>query len=267
MKQRIIYLALLLLTCNAAFAQTDDAKILQCAAEFLSQKAQSSGEMRVVERRSNLQLVKSEDNQFVVVGSNKNGKDEVIAYSLCNTASEIPDAMIWWLETANAALERGVTINSVVPGALKPEVAPLIQTKWNQNAPFNNACPIYIESDGTQAPSLTGCVATAMAQVMYYHRCPAQYGNGSKTLTVHHGDGSTSSVTVNFAATSFDWDNMLTVYSNGYNSEQADAVAQLMLACGVAANTTYTSTSSSALSSNTVYGLKRYLGFESGDYF
>ena len=267
MKQRIIYLALLLLTCSAAFAQSDDAKALQCAAEFFSQKAHNNGEMRVVKKLSHLHVVKSGDNQFVVVGSDKSGRNKVIAYSLCNTAGEMPDAMIWWLENVNAALEHGATIKSVVPGALKPEVAPLIQTKWNQSAPFNNACPIYIASDGTQAPSLTGCVATAMAQVMYYHRCPAQYGNGTKTLTVHHGDGSTSTVTVNFATTSFDWDNMLTDYSNGYNAEQADAVAQLMLACGVAANTTYTSTSSSALSSNTVYGLKRYLGFENGDYY
>lgn len=267
MRQRIIYFALLLLTCSAAFAQSDDAKILQCAAEFLSQKAQTSGKMRVVKKLSHLHVVKSGDNKVVVLGCDIRGKNEVISYSLCNTAGEMPDAMIWWLETANAALERGVTINSVVPGALKPEVAPLIPTKWDQSAPFNNACPIYIASDGTQAPSLTGCVATAMAQVMYYHRCPAQYGSGSKNLTVHHGDGSTSTVTVNFAATSFDWDNMLADYSNGYNAEQADAVAQLMLACGVAANTTYTSTSSSALSSNTVYGLKRYLGFESGDYY
>lgn len=267
MKQRIIHLALLLLACSAVFAQSDDAKTLRCAAEFLAQKAQTNGDLRVVERRSNLQVVKSGDNQLVVVGSEKSGKDEVIAYSFDNTSGEMPDALIWWLETANAALERGATINSVLPGALKPEVAPLIQTKWNQSAPFNNACPIYTASDGTQAPSLTGCVATAMAQVMYFHRCPAQYGNGTKTLTVHHGDGSTSTVTVNFAATSFDWDNMLADYSNGYNAVQADAVAQLMLACGVAANITYTSTSSSALSSNTVYGLKRYLRFESGDYF
>ena len=256
-----------MLACSVAFAQ-NDTKLLQCADRFLSQRTKRNSDLRVVDSLSHVHVVMSNDNRLVVIGSDNNGKDAVIAYSFGDDAcGEMPDGMKWWLEQANAALMQGTSINSVVPGALKSEVAPLIQTKWDQSAPFNNACPIYIASDGTQAPSLTGCVATAMAQVMYYHRCPIQYGSGSKTLTVHHGDGSTSTVTVNFAATSFDWDNMLPDYSNGYSDEQANAVAQLMLACGVAANTTYTSTSSTALSSNAVFGLKHYLGFVSGDYY
>ncbi len=267
MRYIIALFTISLVTFNNTFAQTNDAKVLQCVTEFLSHKTQTCGEMKIIKRLSHLQVVKSNYNQFVVVGNDKSGKDNVIAYSIDTPSDEMPDAMKWWLETANAALEHDATVNSIVPGALKLEVDPLVQTKWDQSTPFNNACPIYIASDGTQASSLTGCVATAMAQVMYYHRCPAQYGSGSKTLTVHHGDGSTSTVTVNFATTSFDWDNMLTDYGSGYSEEQANAVAQLMLACGVAANTTYTSTSSSALSSNTIYGLKHYLGFESGDYF
>lgn len=50
-------------------------------------------------------------------------------------------------------------------------IAPLLTTKWNQFAPYNNLCPEY---DG--GISLTGCVATAMAQIMNYHQWPEEYG-------------------------------------------------------------------------------------------
>lgn len=47
----------------------------------------------------------------------------------------------------------------------RKDIAPMVQTQWDQGAPYNNQCPTY-----NGATTYTGCVATAMAQAMYYHR-------------------------------------------------------------------------------------------------
>ena len=52
-------------------------------------------------------------------------------------------------------------------------VGPLIQTQWDQDAPYYNLCPGY----GTNK-AYTGCVATAMAQVMNYWQWPVS-GTGN----------------------------------------------------------------------------------------
>jgi hypothetical protein len=51
-------------------------------------------------------------------------------------------------------------------------IGPLLQTIWGQGQPYNYLCPVGAYDAG-HAP--TGCVATAMAQVMYYWKAPARY--------------------------------------------------------------------------------------------
>ena len=114
-------------------------------------------------------------------------------------------------------------------------VAPLIKTGWSQAEPFWNHCPfIYGQR------CLTGCVATAMAQVMNYYRWPKE-GTGSHSIYV---DGSKCSV--DFGQTSYDWNNMLNSYWDGYNESQANAVATLMYHCGVAVDMAYGTQASGA---------------------
>ncbi len=91
------------------------------------------------------------------------------------------------------------------------DVAPLVKAKWNQRVPFNNLCP-----EGCP----TGCVATAMAQVMYYHQWPASYN----------------------------WSQMKTSYSDTDTGAAADAVAKLMADCGEKVFMKYGKESSSAKS-------------------
>jgi len=118
-------------------------------------------------------------------------------------------------------------------------VAPLVQTTWDQDSPYWNKCP------GTGSnKAYTGCVATAMAQVMNYWEWPEQ-GTGThsyKPLNPNTGRASTrytSRLTVNFEETTYDWDNMLDSYSGSYTNAQADAVATLMYHCGVATEMMY----------------------------
>ena len=47
-----------------------------------------------------------------------------------------------------------------------PKVAQLMKSKWSQGYPYNMTCPEYF----SLGRSVTGCVATAMAQILYYNR-------------------------------------------------------------------------------------------------
>ena len=107
-------------------------------------------------------------------------------------------------------------------------VSALLQTKWNQSYPFNMLCPEH--SHGDHGHTYTGCVATAMAQVMKYWNYP-QHGIGEVSYFWGAWD------TINLAAATYDWNNMPNSYSafgtNAWNDEQKQAVATLMLHCGV----------------------------------
>lgn len=90
---------------------------------------------------------------------------------------DIPSNMLAWL----AGYSRQVEWLAANPQAAAPkaavhaEIAPLVTTKWNQSAPYYNQCPMH---NGKR--SVTGCVATAMAQLINYNEWPK--GNGYGTL-------------------------------------------------------------------------------------
>lgn len=108
-------------------------------------------------------------------------------------------------------------------------VSPLIKTGWDQGSPYWNSCP---QKSGSRC--YTGCVATAMAQVMNYHQWPKQ-GTGSHSIKFN-----SNTYTVNFGTTTYDWDNMLDRYDSGNpTTAQKNAVATLMYHCGVAVDMQY----------------------------
>ena len=119
-------------------------------------------------------------------------------------------------------------------------VGPLIQTQWDQDAPYNNLCP------GTGSnKAYTGCVATAMAQVMKYWEWPKR-GIGSHSYRPrnpndedHYSTRYTSTLSADFENTTYDWENMLDSYSGSATSAQKTAVATLMYHCGVATEMMY----------------------------
>lgn len=126
-------------------------------------------------------------------------------------------------------------------------VGPLIKTQWDQDTPFNHFCPGYGSNKAH-----TGCVATAMAQVMKYWEWPIN-GTGShsyKPLDVNnpynewtgepnYSQRYTSTLSANFETTTYDWENMLNDYSGSYSNAQRNAVATLMYHCGVATEMMY----------------------------
>lgn len=167
-------------------------------------------------------------------------------------------ALQWWLSTyaeqIEAASKSGAK-QSQIYRASRQEIKPLTQTHWNQSAPYNDMCP---EIGGKR--SVTGCVATAMAQVMKYHNYPAQ-GSGT-----HSYDWTTGGKTLSFdyGSTTFDWANMLDEYTDEATDEQKAAVATLMSACGISVDMNYTAVESGASSLAIGPSLIEYFGYDQG---
>ncbi len=110
-------------------------------------------------------------------------------------------------------------------------VEPLLKSTWSQSIPYSNHTPNNFS---------TGCVPTAVAQVMRYWRWPEATRDsvyGTKE------DGTLGKV--DFSGRSYDWDNMLDNYDHGYTWEQAEAVSKLMADIGTAMGTSYHSNGSS----------------------
>lgn len=171
---------------------------------------------------------------FVIINADGTTDTPILGYS--NTTTYNPDtapaALRWWLQQyqvygpAKAPARAGATIPIGTIG-------PLITTTWNQETPYNNAIP-----HGPFYPFVTGCTPTAVAQIMNHHQWPIT-GQGSQSYTVTYNGTTPITYEADFAATTYDWANMLPDYSDSYTTDQANAVATLMYHVGVASGTLY----------------------------
>lgn len=127
-------------------------------------------------------------------------------------------------------------------------IAPLITTKWDQARPYWNMCPQVQNEDGEYEPSYTGCVATAMSQIMKYYNYPAQTTQVIPSYQYGYGTGNMgeyiTQYTEDLPVTTFDWAHMLDSYNGSEDQVYTDAVATLMLYVGHAAHMTYALTAS-----------------------
>lgn len=140
------------------------------------------------------------------------------------------------------------TVTTTPPN--RKEVAPLLTTAWNQDDPYSRLTGY----------NYTGCVATAVAQIMYYHRWPER-GEGSYSYVVR-SDNRTMSV--DFSESVYKWDKMLPKYNTLMaldNAEACYAVALLMRDVGVSVNMQYTPTSSGAQTFMAAKALKTYFNY------
>ncbi len=136
-------------------------------------------------------------------------------------------------------------------------VAPLLaEAHWAQSYPFNEMCPV----DGREK-SVTGCVATAMAQIMWYYKWPLS-GTGSHS---YKWNGKTLSV--DYSKSVYDWSRMPGKYISGrYGQDEVDAVSRLMYDCGVAVEMDYSASGSGAYSYDVQNALKKYFKYKSASY-
>ena len=171
----------------------------------------------------------------------------------------MPEAMKWWLQQyadqiAYARKNAGKPVMTTAKDDNREPIAPQIKTEWDQVEPYNNQCPSY-----SGIRTYTGCVATAIAQVMKYWEYPER-GKGTISYTA---SSIQKRLSMNFAAKAFDWGNMLLRYDEGkYTDEQAAAVAYLMKACGYAVKMDYGTDSSGALAMNIANALEKYFSYD-----
>lgn len=190
-------------------------------------------------------IVSADDCAVPLLGYSDNDKFDV---------ENIPSQLKWWLdfyskEIKYASENQIMTVNSS-SSTDKTPISPLLSTLWNQNSPYNNDCPM---DNGSR--SVTGCVATAMAQTMKYYNWPEK-GTGSNSYTWNN-----QTLSLDFSNITFDWNNMTDTYSSSSTSAQNAAVAKLMYACGVSVNMDYSSSESGASSYNMGTALYNNFGY------
>ena len=199
-------------------------------------------------------IVSGDDEMTELVGYAENGFFD---------AENVPSQMQLWLDGYAeyvAAVQSGKAKARKILLSDSPSVVvePLVTTKWNQDAPFNNFAPEYTDDNNNTQRCATGCAATAMAQIMKFHNWPEQ-GVGHYSYE-HQSFGTISS---NFSEHVYDWTNMIDRYNNGeYSNVQADAVALLMKDCGVSLNMNYGPVSGASIYSYTP-AFKNYFRYSS----
>ena len=194
---------------------------------------------------------------FVIVAGDDRAR-QVLAYGdhAIDMAS-VPDNVQWLLDQYAEQMEYLFAHPGMVPSrsAINDSttiVPQLMTTLWGQRTPYRNQCP---QVDGK--PCVTGCIATAMAQVMnYWHHpevLPALPGYTTSTLRLQ---------VPALPAATVSWDLMLDKYREGYyTQEEGEAVALLMRYCGQVSKMDYTIASSAATCNDQLMGLKTF-GYE-----
>ena len=216
--------------------------------------------------------IKGEPALYLFSGNNEKGfvllsaDDEttnLLGYSDENAVegTDLSPEFEWWLECYSqqiAYLRENSRLSSLKTEG-EPvwkdweEIPPLLTTRWNQDAPYNDQCP---EKAGKRC--VTGCVATAMAQVMNYFEYP-DVGTGLLSYSV---SGIPGRLAIAFGQQPFDWDNMLDAYlPNHYNDEEASAVAYLMKACGYSVEMMYDPEASGAYAADIPNALTTYFSY------
>lgn len=213
----------------------------------LSQAQMKLAYVKTEGSQNRLYVFNASTGGFVIV-SGSDATEQVLGYGTSgafdaqNMAPGLVDMLDIYSEEIGYAIDNNIERASapVQTADTRLSIAPMLKTQWGQSTPFNNLCPMV----GSNR-SVTGCLATAMAQVMKHHNWP-EVGEGSRTYELNLG-GETVTLSVDFGETTYDWENMLNNYSSGYNEQQANAVATLLYSCGVACGMDYaTSTAPSA---------------------
>ena len=245
---------LLLLLCVAVGFTVNAKEITRQQALQKAQQFMKGKQFTAVTNRSQGQNQTQEPQGYYVFNAEHNGGFVIVAgddrmpavlgYSLEGryVADSIPCNMRAWLDMYAAQvayLQSHPEAEAEPADTVQGEaVSPMLDCTWGQGEPYNSQCPKY-HSQYT----VTGCVATAIAQILYYHRWPKQTSDvipGYKTSTYKISVPDTP-------VTRIDWENMLPDYRNSdYTATQANAVATLMKLCGVAMMMDYGPNSSSS---------------------
>jgi hypothetical protein len=227
MKHFYLVLISLAFTLHSFAGGVTKQQALQKAQQFMPGKQfKQNNTSRAASTANNAYYVfNAEDNEGFVIVAGDDRLPEILGYSekgnvdirhlpcnfqmLLNAYAQVVDSLDYYNVTKTRA--RSGATNRV-------NIDPLIKTQWGQGEPYNKYCP---EVDGKRC--LTGCVATAMAQIINYKQWPKSQTAAVEAYTAENG----LSVPA-LEPTSFDWSNMTD-----------DDVARLMRYCGQAVKMEY----------------------------
>lgn len=265
MRKSIILALLLSIAMGIHAAPVSLQKALEAARTFMSvrnAKAQfTAAEARSITSRApqaqpSFYIFNADDNEGFVVVSADDRTPLILGYSTSGTLNidNAPDNVRAWLEGYNEQISQldEPGINAPAPQRVKTStrnaITPLVAAQWDQASPYWDQCPTFMTDDGAEQ-AYTGCVATAMAQIMNVYKWPETTPQEIPSYTFTYSMGDYNYGTQEMPAlpvTSFDWAHILNTYTGSEDSVYTSAVAKLMFYAGCAVKMQYGISSSGA---------------------
>ena len=259
--------ALTALACAAAPITPEEAlsRVLPDAPAKVAGKQVSRFRLAMTKNIDNepvLYLFRNADNGFILTSADDN-TTLLLGYGdspALDAEGRAPEAFEAWMEelgrqVAYAAQQDGSRRIMRKERPVRNPIAPLCKTAWNQGDPYNQKCP---KLNGER--SVTGCVATAMAQVLKYHNWPDK-AEGKVSYQWRSGK---RAISLDLADQELNWDNMLDRYTDSATEEQKLAVALLMRAVGFSVEMDYSPDASGSYSVNIGPALTRHFKYDKG---
>lgn len=258
MQKTTLGIALLMSSCFGAFANPVSVQTAQTAAtNFIAKKISGTGSVNVqltktyaangTSGQSSIYIFDVNNGAGFVIVSGEDAVTPILAYSAESnfpvnvTNKEVAYWMDGYNEQITTVIDNHVTQTTAIGAEWSKlvgntndndlhkgtTVAPLLTTKWDQGDAYANLCP-------TNTP--TGCVATAMAQIMKFWNYPTQ---GTGTHTYNAPAPVNATLSADFGATTYMWNNMPNMLTNTSPAGQKAAIATLMSHCGISVNMGY----------------------------
>ena len=267
-------LSILLIISNLVANPVDQATARKAGASF------SQSTFSTVMRSDQMDLVKATDAYYVfnigqtgfVIVSADDSFRPIVGYSDEGTfPTENPSPeMMYYLDNLSQGRQAALRTSITPDQQIREEWAALlsgekmtprndlrssfhlVQTKWNQNFPYNKFCP-KVEGQGLP---YAGCVATAMSQVMNYWKHPTR-GSGNHSYNyAQYGV-----ISADFSMATYEFDKMLNSINETSPAEQVDPIALLMFHCGVSVDMMYSTDGSGAYSEDVPEAVLKYFGY------
>ena len=296
--KKLLLLAMMLLAgvMNAEAGQVNEQQARQKAMSFMTKRSMTRGMNSMTRVYAPLKTASAMasvndaplyifnlDGGGYVIVSGDDRTSEILGFSEKGhiDPSNMPSNMRNWLDgyvrkiqaiPANAE-PRQVTTRAA---SSKEEILPKLKTAWGQYYPYNLHAPelhvVWGDVDKT-SNAITGCIATAMAQVLNYYRYPEMtlqdidsYKGTAEVPEEFFEEEGAKNVTVKWqteavpAGTKIDWDHITNTYDANSTKEEIEAVSRLMQYCGVASNMQY-GFESSAGTDEMTYALYDVFGY------
>ncbi len=241
MKRTLLTIAIAVLATVAVAKPVDPSRAIQVAQRYLATADLTATPL------GSIYLVAPADGEGFVLVSADDCMRPVLAYSRVGRfrTDNIPANIQSWLDGYRMEIEScvaaGITPSAQVQAewasavhprrSAGPAVDPLLTTKWDQDGFYNKRCPYDFQRSEN---CLTGCAATAMAQLMKYWNHPTT-GRGSYSYT----QSPFGTISADFGNTTYQWDSMPERLTRTSDSAAVEAVALLMYHAGVSVRMNY----------------------------